>query len=235
MAIAFGLLIAGAYLLGSMPTAYLVARWSRKVDLRQFGSGNVGATNLLALTSKRLTMPVIIFDLVKGAIMVLVAQMVGLSIAQQTTVGLAAIIGHNWPVFLRFNGGRGVLTAIGVALALPSVNSMIPWGILIALATFAALYVIIRNVPLGVVVAATVLPLASWGVNEPIPVTLGYLAIFLILIIRRLLARPQIKVAPTSKRGLILNRLLFDRDIRDREAWLRRASEQPKKQGKGRR
>ncbi|MBA7474929.1 putative glycerol-3-phosphate acyltransferase [subsurface metagenome] len=235
MAIAFGLLIAGAYLLGSMPAAYLVARWSRGVDLRQFGSGNVGATNLLELTSKRLTIPVIIFDLVKGAIMVWVAQIVGLSIAQQVTVGLATIMGHNWPVFLRFNGGRGVLTTLGVVLMLPIVNSSVPWGGLIALATFAGLYFTIHNIPLGVVVAAAVLPLASWGVGEPIPLTLGYLAIFLILIIRRLLARPQIKAAPTSKRGLILNRLLFDRDIRDREAWLRRAAEQQKEQGEGRR
>jgi len=226
MAIEFGLLIAGSYLLGSVPTAYLVAKWSRSIDIRRYGSGNVGATNLLALTSKRLAIPVIVFDLVKGAIMVLVAQMVGLSIAQQITVGLAAIIGHSWPVFLRFNGGRGVLTTIGVIIATPSVNWMMPWGGLIGLAIFACLYLTFHNVPLGTFIAAAALPLVSRAVSEPSPLTLGYLAILLILIIRRLLARPQFKVAPISRKQLICNRLLFDRDIRDRETWLRRVSEQ---------
>ncbi len=227
MAIEFGLLIAGAYLLGSVPTAYLVAKWSRSVDIRRYGSGNVGATNLLALTSKRLTIPVIVFDLVKGAIMVLVAQTVGLSIAQQITVGIAAIIGHSWPVFLRFNGGRGVLTSIGVILATPPINWMMPWGGLIGLAIFFCLYLTLHNVPLGTFIAVAALPLISWLIGEPTPLTLGYLAILLLLIIRRLLARPQFKVASISSKQLICNRLLFDRDIRDRKTWLRRASEQP--------
>ena len=75
MAVEFALLILAAYLLGSVPAAYLVAKFSRGVDLRQYGSGNVGANNLLRLTSKRLALPVFVFDFGKGLAMVWVAQL----------------------------------------------------------------------------------------------------------------------------------------------------------------
>jgi len=239
MAIEFGLLIAGAYLLGSVPSAYLVVKWSRGIDIRQYGSGNVGVTNLLELTSKRLGIPVIFFDLAKGAVMVLAAKLVGLSIAQQVIVGLAAIIGHNWPVFLRFNGGRGVLTTIGIAFLFSIVyglclreysNILSPWPILVFGIIFLGNAFIIHNVPLGISTGIAAFPLVSWGVGEPTPLTLGYLAMFLILVIRRLAAQPPVRVTSISKKQILVNRLLFDRDIRDREAWIHRVSEQ---RGKG--
>ena len=233
MAIEFGLLIAGAYLLGSAPAAYLVAKWFRGVDIRQYGSGNVGATNLMRLTSKRLAIPVIIFDLGKGAVMVWAAQLLGMSLAQQVIVGLAAIVGHNWPVFLRFNGGRGVLTTLGVIIILPWLNNLQPWELIIAGAVFLVIFFIIHNVPLGAIAAIAALPLVSWGIGESLPLTLGYLAIVLILAIRRLVAQPPVRVTSISKRQILLNRLLFDRDIRDREAWRHLVSEQWEKHGKG--
>jgi len=235
MAIEFGLLIVGAYLLGSVPSAYLVVRWSRGIDIRRYGSGNIGVTNLLELTSKRLGIPVIIFDLGKGAVMVWVAQLVGLGIVQQVMVGLAAIIGHNWPLFLRFNGGRGVLTTLGIVLALSLINNnnLVPWGILAFCVIFLGNALIIHNVPLGVGTGIAALPLVNWGVGEPIPLTLGYLAMFLILVIRRLAAQPPVRVTSISKKQLLVNRLLFDRDIRDREAWRHRVAEQQEKRRKG--
>jgi len=235
MAIEFGLLIVGAYLLGSVPSAYLVVRWSRGIDIRRYVSGNIGVTNLLELTSKRLGIPVIIFDLGKGAVMVWVAQLVGLGIVQQVMVGLAAIIGHNWPLFLRFNGGRGVLTTLGIVLALSLINNnnLVPWGILAFCVIFLGNALIIHNVPLGVGTGIAALPLVNWGVGEPIPLTLGYLAMFLILAIRRLAAQPPVRVTSISKKQLLVNRLLFDRDIRDREAWRHRVAEQQEKRRKG--
>ena len=112
--ILFILLIIGAYLLGSVPAAYLVAKWSRGIDIRQYGSGNVGASNVLAVVSKRWSVPVTVFDIGKGALIVWVAQLLGLGAAQQVTVGIVTIIGHNWPIFLRFQGGRGIFTTLGV-------------------------------------------------------------------------------------------------------------------------
>jgi len=211
----FGLLILGAYLLGSVPVAYLTARLCRGIDLRQYGSGHIGAGNLLRATSKRLTAPVAIYDVGKGAAMVWIAQLVGLGIAQQVAVGLAAIIGHNWPVFLRFNGGRGVATTLGVAFFL------MPWGIAVFV-VIASPTILLKSSPLPVLVAIAALPLASWGLSQPPAVTLGLLAMFLILVIRRLTAPRAAIAASVSSRELLVNRLLFDRDIRDGKAWVNR-------------
>ena len=103
MAFQFILTIIGAYLLGAVPAAYLVARWARGIDLRQYGSGNVGAANVITTVSKRWGISVVIFDLLKGMVVVYVARWIGLDIVQQVAAGLAAIIGHNWSVFLGFS------------------------------------------------------------------------------------------------------------------------------------
>jgi glycerol-3-phosphate acyltransferase PlsY len=233
--IKFASLLIGAYLLGSVPAAYLAAKWSRGIDLRQYGSGNVGASNLLTITSKWIAIPVIIFDVGKGAVMVwATTQLIGSeAIAQQVTVGLAVIIGHNWPVFLRFNGGRGALTTIGVLLILT------PWLALILVAV-AFLFFPFRQLALGTTVAMAALPLCSWflsqpfGIEEPLPLTLGFLAIFIIVLIRRLTAPRTSLSASVTPGQLIINRLLFDRDIRDREAWIKRQPfESQEKQEKG--
>ena len=233
MTIEFGLLILAAYLLGSVPAAYLAAKWSRGIDLRQYGSGNVGASNLLTITSKWIAIPVIIFDVGKGMVMVWAAQLLGLGIAEQVTVGLAAIIGHNWPVFLRFYGGRGALTTIGVLLILTPLLALILLAIAFLFSPFGQL-------ALGTTVAMVALPLFSWffsqplRIEEPLPLTLGFLAIFIILLIRRLTAPRTSLSASVTPGQLIINRLLFDRDIRDREAWIKRQPlDQQEKQEKG--
>jgi len=158
---------------------------------------------------------------------------VGLGIAQQTTVGLAAVIGHNWPVFLHFNGGRGLLTTLGVALILPLINNLVPWGIVAFLVVAVALLFTIHDIALLTGAGIAALPLASWGVHEPLPITLGFLAMFLILVLRRLTAPRTSFTTSVSSGQLIVNRLLFDRDIRDREAWMHRAPEQREKGKKG--
>jgi len=232
VAIELGLLILGAYLLGSVPAAYLAARWFRGIDIRRFSDGNVGATNLLRFTSKRIAIPVIIFDVGKGAMMIWAAQLLGLDITQQVTVGLAAIIGHSWPVFLRFNGGRGMLTTLGV------VSILVPWLGLIAL-IIAYSMAPFRQLALGTIIAVASLPIFSWflpqlfGIEKPLPITLGFVAIFLLAVIRRLTAPRTIFTASVSRGQLFVNRLLFDRDIRDRDAWVnRRPAEQQEKKEK---
>ena len=232
------MLTLGAYLLGAVPAAYLVARLSRGIDLRRHGSGSIGASNLWQSTSRWIAMPIIPYDLGKGMLVVWIAQLVGLDVTQQVIVGLATIVGHNWSVFLRFGGGRGMLTTLGVALILPLVNGMVPWGVIVALAIAAIGTFVIHSVPLGVGVAVAALPLVSWAVDEPLPITLGFLVIFLITVIKRL-AMPRTAItASLSNRQLLLNRLLFDRDIRDRKAWIHRgpleasSAEQPQPEEK---
>jgi len=221
MAIWFALILA-AYLLGSVPAAYLAAKLFYGIDIRQYGTGQVGGGNLWRMTSWRLALPVGIFDLSKGLAMVWVAELAGLGIAQQLVVGLAAIIGHNWPVFLGFNGGRGVGTAMGVILILPLINDeMTPWASVAYFSLLVGGTVLLRSSPLPVLAGVTALPLVS-AFFEPLPVTLGFLALFLILVIRRLTAPRVIEEIPVSRGRLLLNRLLFDRDIADRKLWMYR-------------
>jgi len=234
MAIAFILLLVSAYLVGSIPTAYIIGRWRRGIDIRQHGSGNVGASNLLRSSGKWLAIVVIIVDIGKGILMVWAAQAAGLNIAQQVAIGLAAIIGHNWPVFLRFSGGRGVLTTLGVAFFLPLANGpLVPWALIISLALVAIFTFGLHNLPVGTIAGMAALPLAGWLTGEPLAFTLGFLAMFLVMVIRRLTAPKSSLTASVPTGELLINRLLFDRDIRDKEAWIYRQPASAPKKGKG--
>jgi glycerol-3-phosphate acyltransferase PlsY len=217
----FVLLLAGGYLLGSVPAAYLAAKWSRGIDIRRHGSGNVGASNVLAAGARWTSIAVIIFDLGKGMLPVYIARFLGLPLYQQVIIGLATIIGHNWPVFLRFNGGRGLLTTLGVVFIFS------PWLALI-LAVFSFAWTPFKQLALGTLIAMVLMPIFSWflrgplGIEGALTVTLGFVAIFILLVIRRLTAPKSQLAASVSRRELFLSRLLFDRDIREREAWVRR-------------
>jgi glycerol-3-phosphate acyltransferase PlsY len=221
MTINFVLLMLGGYLLGSVPAAYLAAKWSRGIDLRRHGSGNIGASNVLATGSRWLSIVVIIFDIGKGMLPIYIASLLGLPLYQQIIIGLATIIGHNWPVFLRFSGGRGLLTTTGVIFILS------PWLALILVA-FAFAWAPFKQLALGTLGALILLPILSWFASEPLgmertlTLTLGFTAMFLVMIIRRLTAPRTSLTASVATPQLLLNRVLFDRDIRDREAWLKR-------------
>jgi glycerol-3-phosphate acyltransferase PlsY len=205
----FYLLILGAYVLGSVPLAYFIAKRSLGIDIREHGSGNVGASNLLSLTSWRIAAPVFVFDFLKGMIAVWLAWHLSFSLTKQTFVALAVICGHNWSPFLRFRGGRGVLTTLGAALMIPVLAISILAG------TFA-----LRVGPVAVFAAIASLPVLGFAFREPTEAVLGLLGMFVILVIRRLTAEQPIRVTSMSRRQLLLNRLLFDRDIRDKNIWL---------------
>ena len=215
------ILIVCAYLLGSVPVSYLVGKL-RGIDLRQEGTNQVGGGNLWRMTSWRLALPVGIFDFGKGMLMVWVAQLQGLDIAQQIVVGLAVIVGHNWPVFLRFHGGRGIGTTMGLLTILPLINDMTPW---VPVAFWAILIIgrlVLGSSPLPVLVGITAAPLISWGFQEPPSVAITFVAIWLVIIIKRLTAQPSAEAASISQSRLLFNRLLFDRDIKDKQAWMYR-------------
>jgi len=226
-------LILGAYLLGSVPTAYLVAKWRRGIDIRQYGSGNVGASNVLAVVSKRWSIPVTVFDIGKGALIVGVAKLLFPDIpAYQITAGIATVIGHNWPIFLRFKGGRGLFTALGVVTILSWKLGLIGLVIAYTLAPW-------QQVALGAIVALVSLPFFSWFLSQPLdiearlPLTLGFVALVLIVLSRRLVAPRTLLSESVHPVELFINRLLFDRDIRDREVWMYRNPIRQFKQRKG--
>ncbi|HZI73049.1 MAG TPA: glycerol-3-phosphate acyltransferase, partial [Gemmatimonadales bacterium] len=121
MLAALGWLVA-SYLLGAVPTSHLVSRSIAHIDLRQHGSGNLGATNLYRVLGWKYAVPVALFDMAKGAIPVIVfARQVSRSELFAISCGIAAILGHVFSVFVRFKGGKGVATAAGVMLGLTPV------------------------------------------------------------------------------------------------------------------
>ena len=151
-----------AYLVGSIPSAYLAGRMARGIDLRQHGSGNLGATNLYRVLGWKYAVPVGLFDIAKGAIPVLLfAPQVSRSMLYALACGVAAIIGHVFSVFVRFKGGKGVATAAGVMLALT------PLALGVAAAVWAIVLMLTGYVSLASIAAAAVLPLAVYLVERP--------------------------------------------------------------------
>ena len=221
------ILIVIAYLLGSVPVSYLAGR-SRGIDLRELGTKQVGGGNLWRTTSRKLGLLAGFFDFIKGPVMVWIAHLQGLDVPQQIAVGLAAVAGHNWPVFLHFHGGRGIATSLGIIIILPFLNDISPWPSAAVMIVLIAGAIVLRRTHIPVLASMAALPLVSWGLQEPLPVTLGFLAIFLVIVIKRLTAQPIVESTSISRAQLLLNRLLFDRDIRDRNIWLNRKN--PKKQ-----
>jgi glycerol-3-phosphate acyltransferase PlsY len=153
------LLIAVGYGMGSIPTGLLIARWQKGVDIRQYGSGNTGMTNVLRAVGKGAAALTLVGDLLKGLMPILLARAWLTSPWAIGCVALAAIIGHMYPLFADFHGGKGVATTLGAFMPL------LPGPLLIAFAVFAACVALRRQVSLGSLAAAAILPIAAllWG------------------------------------------------------------------------
>lgn len=223
--IKFVILIVVSYLLGSVPFSYLAAR-ARGVDLRKQGSQQVGGGNLWRTTSRTLGLLIGLFDFIKGALMVFIAWQLGLDAGLQLGVGLAAIVGHNWLVFLRFHGGRGIATTLGIIIILPIINiddkTITIWPLVAFFGIAVASVAIARRTPIPILLGLILLPIVSASVREPLAVTMGYVAMVLIIVIKRLAAQPSTEKQQISLGYLLLNRLLFDRDVRHRKDWVHR-------------
>ncbi len=141
-----------SYLLGSISFSYLFTRLIKGVDIRDFGSGNAGATNTSRVLGKKLAVLVLILDGLKGAVAVGIGYLLSGSPLVMATSGLAAILGHNWPVFLRFRGGKGIATTFGVSLSLVPVPALV--SVVLAIVVIA----ITRYVSLGSLISTSVLP-----------------------------------------------------------------------------
>lgn len=155
-----------AYLAGSFPTAWLVGR-AFGVDLRVEGSGNLGGTNAYRVLGPAGGIPVIVVDILKGYVPAAFFPVWdGSAYAQLALIyGLLAIIGHVWPVWLRFRGGKGVATGAGVLIALA------PFAALIATLVWLGLVALTRTVSIASLGAATVVPLVAALTDEPLSIT----------------------------------------------------------------
>ena len=146
----------GAYLLGSIPFAILVSRAMRLQDPRTYGSGNIGATNVLRSGNRLAALLTLAGDAAKGWAAVLIARALGASEDVVALVALAAFLGHVFPVWLRFHGGKGVATAAGVLIA-------IDWRLgLAVLIVWLTLAVVSRYSSLAAITAALFAPAAAW-------------------------------------------------------------------------
>ena len=145
-------LVAAGYLLGSVSFALWLVRWRTGTDIRATGSGNAGATNVLRAHGKRLALLVALLDIAKGMAAVLLVRLVTADPRYAAAAGFAAILGHVFPIFSGFRGGKGVATAVGAFLALA------PLAMAVCLAVFVAVVAVSRYVSLGSVVAVALLP-----------------------------------------------------------------------------
>jgi len=189
--------VAFGYLAGSIPFAYLVAR-RRGVDLRNAGSGNIGAANVLRTTDVPNAVLTLCLDVAKGAVAVLVAQRLSAEPATPVAGGLASIIGHVYPVWLGFRGGKGVATAGGVFVVLT------PMAVAVAAAVFALATWVTRYASVGSIAAAVTLVATTAAIDAPATVAVGALIAAVIVIHRhrsnlaRLLAGTERRVGQRS-------------------------------------
>lgn len=198
------LLIAAAYLLGAIPFGLLFTRWLTGKDPREFGSGNIGATNASRTGGKKVGLLTLAADIIKGAIPVAIAVQLadGSSNSEWliATTAVAAFLGHIFPVYIGFKGGKGVATMFGVLL---------PWQPLVGVIAFAVWLLAIglwRYVALASILAGLSLPLAAWWLCASTPAIYACM-LFCILMglrhqsnVQRLLAGTESRVGSKAKR-----------------------------------
>ena len=156
-----------SYLLGSIPWGYMLLRWRMGVDVREYGSGRTGTTNVLRTGGGATAVVVLSLDVVKGLLAVVLARVVIEDTTAEMAAGLMALLGHNWPVFLQFKGGRGILTGFGGLWVMAPIVAAVATGSFV-LITVLSRYVSLGNI-LGVFIAAwTMLALALIGMYSNI-------------------------------------------------------------------
>jgi glycerol-3-phosphate acyltransferase PlsY len=200
------LLLIAAYILGSIPFGVILARLFGSADVRKSGSGNIGATNVARVAGPFAGILTLVFDTGKGAAAVLLAaRLAHESAAWMMLAGLAALVGHCFPVWLKFKGGKGVAAALGVFLAL------CPAAALAALLLFMIVVAIWRYVSLGSITAAAAIPLLMyflWAPRHapPLIITCGSLAAAVLVVykhdgnIQRLVQGEEPKISLSRKK-----------------------------------
>jgi glycerol-3-phosphate acyltransferase PlsY len=155
------LMLVVAYLLGSIPFAFLFVKAAGRGDVRDVGSGNVGATNALRVAGWKVALPIAVLDIAKGVAAVLLMRQVTANPAWVAAAGLAAIIGHCFPIWLCFSGGKGVATGAGVFFTLAWLPMVVVAGVWIAM------LLVFRFVSLASVTAAAAFPVALFFIARP--------------------------------------------------------------------
>lgn len=192
--IIFFLTITGAYLTGSIPVGYLLCRFIKKIDIKKYGSGNIGATNVYRVAGGKLASVVLILDILKGLLPVIAVKHLSLPPYYAISAGIFSIIGHNFSIFLRGKGGKGVSTGFGAIIGLfplPALCCFLVWlGVVMST----------RYVSLGAIASSILLPVFTYLFQKDIIfITTGIIiCIFIIYAhrsnIKRLLAKKENRI-----------------------------------------
>ncbi|TQV65458.1 MAG: glycerol-3-phosphate 1-O-acyltransferase PlsY [Halothiobacillaceae bacterium] len=191
----------GGYLLGSVATAIVVSRLLGLPDPRTMGSGNPGATNVLRTGRKGAALATLLGDMLKGMIPVIIARLLEASEIVVILTALAAFLGHIYPIFFQFRGGKGVATALGVLLGLSA------WLGLAVLGAWLLVAATLRYSSLAALIAAAAAPIIAWGLDMNAPAILGIALMSALLIIRhrgniqRLLNGTESRIGSSKKTG----------------------------------
>ena len=202
------------YFVGSIPSGYLAGKWIKGIDLRQYGSGTVSGSMVWEHVAKWAVVPVGLFDIFKGAFPTWLGLRLGMGELAAMLAGFAAIVGHNWSIYLNFQGGRGFSPFLGELLVL------FPWGLVIVLAGLA-IGKIFQN-PIIPLFTVLLLPFFAQFLQDSPIVLWCSLGMTLITLIKRLEAnRRPLPADRIERQRTIIRRLLLDRDIQDHEEWIR--------------
>ncbi len=213
-------IVLGSYLIGGVPVAYLTGRLLRGIDIRQYGSANVGASNVFQTVSRAAVVPVGLTEIGQGLLGIIIAKLADQSLAVQVLAGLAALAGHNWSPYLRFMGGRGIAHAIGFMLILS-------WPALGAFIVLSLLGVVLRMVPQLIGLAIIAAPLAALAAGQAPEIVWGLAGMAALIVAKRLVTNRPSLPPDADARTVLFNRLLYDRDTREREAWVQRGRDEP--------
>ena len=211
-----------AYLIGALPTAYVIGRLVRGIDIREYGSGNVGGTNVFYNVGKAWTLPLGVVEIfVKGGSPVWIG-MYALDMERSSFAlmgaPLIAIAGNNWSPFLRFTGGRGIALASGALFALA------PWELLAFASVAIAGWAIFRSSGVWVYISLALLPLWSLLFGDPVAITWFCVGILVLVSAKRLTSNWTPMPEGLARSQVLFNRLFRDRDVSRREEWLNRGS-----------
>ena len=210
------LLVGGAYLWGAVPVSYLVGRYRKGIDIRDYGSGNVGATNLMTHVGPWTGFIVGVFDcLAKGTLPVLIArELFDLPLSAQAITGLAAIAGHSWSPYLLFTGGRGVATAVGV------IFSFFMWEEMLVIAVIlGAGRVVFHETGLWTFVSMLALPFLALVFSRDPEFVVMTLGIGALLTVKRLTANWERPDPGYPVARVLAYRVLWDRDVPRKQQW----------------
>ncbi len=189
------LVLIAAYLLGSLPFGYIMSRVVLKTDIRQHGSGNIGATNVLRVVGWRAALPVFLLDMLKGFLAVIIARFVSDLPAVYLGAGFLAMLGHSYPVFLGFKGGKAAATAIGVMAALSG------WALLIMALIAITVVGLTRYVSLGSIIGALLVPIIFLMLGYGLPYVIFGIGVALLIVLRHKDNIDRLRKGTESKLG----------------------------------